>query len=51
MKDEFAIGKRSFAAQDSTGVLQILQWKGGSDKTIEDRIQSSHSTNIPDKNN
>jgi len=41
LQDEFSNRKEVvLSPRDSAGViLQILEWKGGSDKTIEDRIQ------------
>jgi hypothetical protein len=41
LQDEFSNRKEVILSpRDSAGViLQILQWKGGSDKTIEDRIK------------
>jgi methylmalonyl-CoA epimerase len=52
LKDEFSNRKEVvLRPRDSAGVvLQVLQWKGGSDKTIEDRIQRILTLqNIPDK--
>ena len=52
MKDEFSNRKEVvLRPRDSAGVvLQILEWKGGSDKTIEDRIQRIVTLqNIPGK--
>lgn len=50
--DEFSNRKEVvLSPRDSLGViLQILEWKGGSDKTIEDRIQRVlNLENIPKK--
>ena len=52
LKDEFSNRKEVvLRPRDSAGVvLQVMQWKGGSDKTIEDRIQRIFTLqNIPDK--
>lgn len=52
LKDEFSNRKEVvLRPRDSAGVvLQVMQWKGGSDKTIEDRIQRILTLqNIPDK--
>jgi methylmalonyl-CoA epimerase len=52
LKDEFSNRKEVvLRPRDSAGVvLQVLQWKGGSDKTIEDRVQRILTLqNIPDK--
>jgi len=52
VRDEFSNRKEVvLRPRDSAGVvLQVLEWKGGSDKTIEDRIQRILSLqNIPEK--
>ena len=52
LKDEFSNRKEVvLRPRDSAGVvLQVLQWKGGSDKTIEDRVQRILTLqNVPDK--
>jgi methylmalonyl-CoA epimerase len=52
LKDEFSNRKEVvLRPRDSAGVvLQVMQWKGGSDKTVEDRIQRILTLqNIPDK--
>src|SRR4030042_2731190 len=52
LRDEFSNRKEVvLRPRDSAGVvLQILEWKGGSDKTIEDRIQRILTLqNIPEK--
>ena len=52
LKDEFSNRKEVvLRPRDSAGVvLQVMQWKGGSDKTIEDRVQRILTLqNVPDK--
>jgi methylmalonyl-CoA/ethylmalonyl-CoA epimerase len=52
LRDEFSNRKEVvLRPRDSAGVvLQIMEWKGGSDKTLEDRIQRIRNLqNLPGK--